>query len=89
MLKEHIARLPDQRPEAQIFPYKSDIWLKKAFKRAEARTGVHVTPQVLRVRFSDMMGYYEIPDRYVNIMQGRAPRSPLSIAKLRKLWEKA
>ena len=96
MLKEHIAKLPDQGPETPIFPYKSDIWLKKAFKRAEARTGVHVTPQVLRVRFSDIMGYHEIPDRYVDIMQGRAPRSvlarhytPLSIAKLRQMWKRA
>jgi len=78
MLKAHIAKLPDRGPEAPIFPYKTDIWLRKAFKRAEARTGVHVCPQMLRVRFADKMGEVDVPDRYVDIMQGRAPQTVLA-----------
>ena len=96
MLRTHIARLPDQRPEARIFPYRSDIWLRKAFKRAETRTGVHVCPQMLRVRFADKMGEVDVPDRYVDIMQGRAPQTvlakhytPSGLKKLRTKWEKA
>jgi len=96
MLKEHIARLPDQRPEAQIFPYESETWLRKALKRAKARTGVHVCPQMLRVRFADKMGEADVPDRYVDIMQGRSPQTvlgkhytPAGLKKLRAKWAKA
>ena len=96
MLRAHVAGLPDQGPDGPIFPYRSDIWLRKAFRRAEARTGIKVLPQALRVRFSDILGECSIPDRYVDIMQGRAPRSvlarhytPAGLRKLRALWERA
>ena len=96
MLKEHIDKLADKEPEAPIFPYKSDTWLRKAFKRAEARTGIHVAPQMLRVRFSDKLGEVDVPDRYVDILQGRAPTSvlakhytPSGLRKLRAKWKKA
>jgi len=96
MLKEHIAQLPDNRPEAQIFPYESETWLRKAFKRAEAKTGIHVCPQMLRIRFADKMGEADVPDRYVDIMQGRSPQTvlarhytPAGLKKLRTKWAKA
>jgi len=90
------AYITDRRPEARIFPYRTDTWLRKAFKRAEARTGVHVCPQMLRVRFADKMGEVDVPDRYVDIMQGRVPQTvlakhytPSGLKKLRTKWEKA
>jgi len=83
-------------PDDLIFPYRSDIWLRKAFKRAERATGVKVCPQMLRVRFADKMGEVDIPDRYVDILQGRAPTSvlarhytPSGLKKLRSKWSKA
>ena len=83
-------------PDDLIFPYRSDIWLRKAFKRAEKATGVKVCPQMLRVRFADKMGEADIPDRYVDILQGRAPTSvlarhytPSGLKKLRSKWSKA
>jgi len=75
LLRTYIA---SKKPEEKIFPYQSDTWLRKAFKRAEARTGVHVCPQMLRVRFADKMGEVDVPDRYVDIMQGRAPQTVLA-----------
>ena len=96
LLKEYIGSLEDRRPEAPLFPYKSDIWWRKALKRAEARTGVHVCAQMLRVRFSDKLGEVDVPDRYVDILQGRAPRTvlarhytPSGLKKLRAKWAKA
>ena len=96
MLKAHIERLPDKSPEAPIFPYRTDTWLRKAFKRAEEHTGVHVCPQMLRVRFADKMGEVDVPDRYVDIMQGRSPQTvlarhytPAALKRLRAKWERA
>ena len=78
LLREWLEELAPDGPEARLFPYKSDIWLRKAFKRAGKATGVAVCPQMLRVRFADKCGEAEIPDRYVDIMQGRAPQTVLA-----------
>ncbi|RLE75437.1 MAG: hypothetical protein DRJ56_05755 [Thermoprotei archaeon] len=96
MLEAHLRAIGATEPHRPIWPYRSDEWLRKAFRRAEARTGVHVCPQALRVRFADKCGEAGVPDRYVDIMQGRAPRSvlarhytPSGLKKLRRLWLKA
>ena len=96
VLKAHLRAIGAEDPHSLIFLSRWDVWLRKAFKRAETRTGVHVCPQALRVRFADKCGEAGIPDRYVDIFQGRAPRSvlakhytPSGLKKLRAMWLKA
>jgi len=55
-----------------------------------------ITPQMLRVWFSFEMGRLGVPDRYIDIFQGRAPRSvlaefytPKGIQELKQIYDKA
>jgi integrase len=50
-----------------------DVW-----KHASQESGVRVTPQVLREWFCDEMGRLGVPDRFVDALCGRAPRSGLA-----------
>jgi len=57
---------------------------------------VKITPQILRVWFSMEMGEQSIPDRFVDIFQGRAPRSVLAkhytakgVERLKIVYDKA
>jgi intergrase/recombinase len=66
------------------------------WKTATKAAGVKITPQVLRVWFSMEMGEQSIPDRFVDIFQGRAPRSVLAkhytskgIETLRGIYDRA
>jgi integrase len=68
-----------------------DFW-----KRAYNKTGIHITPKVLREWFCAEMGYLGVPDRYVDAFCGRAPKSVLakhysdySPKKLQEIYEKA
>ena len=67
------------------------IW-KKASKNAQKR----ITPQVLRKWQSTELGELGVPDRYVDIFQGRAPRSVLAkhytgkgLERLKRIYDKA
>jgi len=58
--------------------------------------GIKITPQVLRIWFSTEMGELGVPDRYVDIFQGRAPRSVLAkhytgkgLETLKRIYDKA
>ena len=57
---------------------------------------MRITPQVLRIWFSTEMGELGVPDRYVDIFQGRAPRSVLAkhytgkgLERLKRIYDKA
>jgi integrase len=73
---------------------------KKRFKRvwniASARAGIRITPQVLRVWHSTELGELGIPDRYVDVFQGRAPKSMIArfytgkeLQRLKRIYDKA
>ena len=49
------------------------MW-KKVSKSAEFK----ITPQVLRKWHSTMLGELMVPDRFVDVFQGRAPKSVLA-----------
>jgi intergrase/recombinase len=74
----------------------SERQCKKLWRTATKASKVKITPQVLRVWFSMEMGEQGIPDRFVDIFQGRAPRSVLAkhytakgIERLKTIYEKA
>jgi integrase len=69
----------------------ANIW-----KRASDASGCYIRSQVLRKWHSTMLGELGIPDRYVDIFQGRAPRSVLAkhytgkgLERLKRIYDKA
>jgi len=72
-LKKHIATLKEGDP---LFPsYKT---LTRSWSKASQKSGVHITPQVLRGFFSSELGSLGVPDRYVDAFCGRVPNSVLA-----------
>jgi len=60
------------------------------------KTGLKITPQILREWFACEMGRLGVPDRYVDAFCGRVPRSVLarhytdfSPEKLKEIYDKA
>ncbi len=74
-LKKYIAENDIKEGLLFNFPYQKWGSLWRTITKA---AGVKITPQVLRVWFSMEMGEQGIPDRFVDIFQGRAPRSVLA-----------
>ena len=62
-------------PEFKLFTEKA---IRKTFERAHKRTGIHITPQVLREWIACEMGELGVADRYVDAFCGRVPRSVLA-----------
>ena len=68
----------------------------KAWNKARKKTEVHLKPKDLRDFFSQEMGKALIPDRFIDIFQGRSPRSvlakhytPQGLRLLREIYDKA
>jgi site-specific recombinase XerD len=80
-------------PRSKLFTKKA---IRKTFERAHKRTGIHITPQILREWFACTVGERNVADRYVDAFCGRVPRSVLarhytdfSPERLRKIYEGA
>lgn len=68
----------------------------RAWNAARKKTGIYLKPKDLRDFFSQEMGKAFVPDRYIDIFQGRAPRgvlakhyNPQGIRMLREIYDKA
>jgi len=68
----------------------------RAWNAARKKTGIYLKPKDLRDFFSQEMGKAFVPDRYIDIFQGRAPRgilakhyNPHGIRMLREIYDKA
>ena len=68
--------LPED-PKARIFPVSPMYFRKKAMK-IHKKTGVKLTPQILREWFCSELGKLGVPDRYVDGFSGRVPKSVLA-----------
>jgi integrase len=93
ILENYLEQRTDKDPRA--FPL-SDRQIRKIWIRASNSVGMKITPQVLRVWFSSEMGERGVPDRFVDIFQGRAPRSVIArsytgieVERLRAVYDKA
>ena len=71
------------------------LW-RKIWDNASEGNGMRITAQVLRKWFGTEMGELGVPDRYVDIFQGRAPRSVLGkhytgkgLERLKRIYDKA
>ena len=73
----------------------SDRQWKKIWKQASKSADVKVTSKVLRAWFSTEMGELGVADRFIDIFQGRAPRSVLAkhytgkrLLRLKRIYDK-
>jgi integrase len=81
--------------DGKLFHIGHETFLR-AWNQARKKTGLNLKPKDLRDFFSQEMGKSLIPDRYVDIFQGRAPRNilakhytPKGIKLLREIYDKA
>jgi integrase len=79
----------------RVFPISSERRYMP-FKRARLKTGLEITPKVLRFWFANEMARLGVPDRFIDAFQGRIPRSVLarhytdySLENLKQIYDKA
>ena len=82
------------KEDERVFPaYRT---LEKAWAQAAAKSGVKITPQMLREWFCSEMGRLGVPDRYIDAFCGRVPKSVLAMhytdyrpETLKEIYDKA
>ncbi len=81
--------------DSRLFVISDRKW-KKIWKDSSKAANVKITPQVLRAWFATEMGELGVPDRFVDVFQGRAPRSVLAkhytgkgLERLKRIYDKA
>jgi integrase len=91
--KYHEERNGDNDPRVFVI---SDRKWREIWRKASEASGTKITAQVLRSWFSTEMGELSVPDRYVDVFQGRAPRSVLAkhytgkgLERLKRIYDKA
>jgi len=94
-LREYLGSFDALEKNRNLFPI-SEAYFKKRCKAFERKTGIRITPQILREWFACEMGRLGVPDRYVDAFCGRVPRSVLarhytdfSPEKLKEIYDKA
>jgi len=68
----------------------------RIWRKASEKAGAKITPQILRKWHSTQLGELGVPDRYVDIFQGRAPKSVLAkfytgkeLERLKRIYDRA
>jgi integrase len=94
VLEEYLAKEKRLR-SGRLFVIGHERFLK-AWNKAREKSGVYLKPKDLRDFFSQEMGKALIPDRFIDIFQGRPPKNvlakhytPQGIKLLRKIYDKA
>jgi integrase len=94
-LRGYLGSLSNLDKDGRLFPV-SEAYFKRRCKAFEKKTGIRITPQILREWFACEMGRLGTPDRYVDAFCGRVPRSILarhytdfSPEKLKEIYDKA
>jgi site-specific recombinase XerD len=74
----------------------SDRKWRMIWKTASEAAGIKISPKILRVWFATELGELNVPDRFVDIFQGRAPRTVLAkhytaknIERLKRIYDSA
>jgi integrase len=86
---------PMQKLSDRLIPIGSDRFFYE-WQKAKKKSGINLKPKDLRDFFSQEMGKALIPDRFIDIFQGRAPKNvlakhytPQGIRMLREIYDKA
>ena len=84
-----------EKESDKLFPVRYERFFY-AWKRAKQKSGIHLKPKDMRDFFSQEMGKAFVPDRYIDVFQGRAPKNvlakhynPHGIEMLKEIYEKA
>ena len=84
------------KPEDRLWPHAKDYVSKKFRLISRKVLGKSITPQNLRVWHSYKLAEAGVPDRYVDVLQGRASKkiiaqyyTPKGLRELRAIYEKA
>jgi len=92
-LRQYLANR--ETSDNRLFPI-SEVTLRRAYREANRKTGLHIKPQILRDWFCCQLGELGVPDRYVDALCGRVPKSILarhysdfSPTKLKAIYDKA
>ena len=92
-LKQYLKTRTDGDP--RVFRISERKW-RIIFNRASEATGVRITAKSLRRWHSQRLGELMVPDRFIDIFQGRAPRSVIAkyytakgIERLKEIYEGA
>jgi integrase len=79
----------------RLFAISDRAW-RKIWRDSSKNAGARITAKVLRVWFSTELGEHGVPDRFVDVFQGRAPRSVLAkhytgrgLERLKRIYDKA
>lgn len=79
----------------RLFPYDHNKF-DALWRKGRERTGIRITPQILREFFCQQMGELRVPDRYIDAFCGRVPRSILARhytdynpERLKRIYDKA
>jgi integrase len=95
VLEEYLAKEKGLQSSERLFVIGHERFLK-AWNKAREKSGVYLKPKDLRDFFSQEMGKALIPDRFIDIFQGRSPRNvlakhytPQGIKLLREIYDKA
>jgi integrase len=75
-LKEYLAQKKPSRSE-RLFPMKT-MEVKELWDKAQAKTGLNITPQKLRQWFCSEMLRLGVPETYIDAFCGRVPKSVLA-----------
>jgi len=93
VLKQYLATRKDNNPK--LFPM-SRSHEEKLWFEARAKTGLRITPQMLREWFCNELALLGVSDRYIDAFCGRVPKSVLarhysdfSPERLKEIYEKA
>jgi integrase/recombinase XerD len=79
----------------RLFPYDHNKF-DELWRKGKERTGIRITPQILREFFCQQMGELGVPDRYIDAFCGRVPKTILarhytdySPERLKRIYDKA
>jgi integrase len=69
---------------------------QRIWEKASRKAGVKISPQIMRKWHATQMGELGVPDRFVDIFQGRAPKTVLAkyytgkdLLRLKRIYDKA
>jgi len=95
LLKYEKNQIETEKKSDRLLPVRYERFFY-AWKRAKEKSGIYLKPKDLRDFFSQEMGKAFVPDRYIDIFQGRAPKNvlakhynPHGIVMLKEIYEKA
>ena len=91
--QKYLATRTDDNPRLFRIGYRQ---FELIWKKATGAAEFPITPQVLRKWHSTELGELMVPDRFVDVFQGRAPKSVLAkhytgkgLERLQRIYEKA